>query len=545
MLAPLRVAVFRRTWSASLFSNFGLLVQGVGAAWAMTELTSAADMVALVQTASVLPLMLFAMFAGAIADTYDRRKVAMTGILIGLAGAVGLTLSASVGVLTPWLILAFTFTIGCSVALFGPAWQASVAEQVPPAHLGEAVALNSISYNVARSFGPAIGGFIVAAAGATAAFLVNAIFFLPMIVALLLWRRVQEPSRLPPEKLMRAIISGGRYVLHSPSIRPIIVRSIISSLAGSVLLALMPLIARDLLGGDARLFGLMLGCYGIGAVIGAFCVSPLRSRPGAEASVTGGVVLLGLASFVVAFSASPWLTGLALMAAGGAWMVSVTIFNIGVQTMSPRWVAGRVLAAFQTAVAGGLAVGSWIWGQAAETWGVSEAITVAAGATLLAAFVGRWLKLADFSPAEEAGLDLADPEVELDITGRSGPIVIEIEYRVPRDRARAFYGVMQDLQLSRQRNGAYGWALARDLSDPELWIERFHFPTWTDFLRHRNRPTSAERELQERIKAFHSGSGPIQIRRMLERPFGSVRWRDDVKDSRVPVVMPVAGGAAP
>jgi predicted MFS family arabinose efflux permease len=531
MLAPLRYPVFRRMWAASLLSNFGQLIQGVGAAWAMTELTRAADMVALVQTAAMLPLMIFALSAGAIADTYDRRKVALVALSIAFCGAIGLTLCTWLGLLAPPLILIFTFIIGSGMSLFGPSWLA--------------ISLNSISYNIARSFGPAIGGLIVAAGGTTVAFLMNALFFLPMIAVLLLWRRVHTPSRLPPERLRRAIVSGVRYVYHSPPIRITILRSILTTLLGCALPALMPIIARELLHGGAQIYGLVLGAFGIGAVFGALNVAVLTRRFGPEFTVRGCSVFMAAAMIVVALSSSVWLSSAALLIAGSCWMIAVTIFNIGVQTMAPRWVAGRALAAFQASIAGGIAIGSWIWGHVAKGYGVDMALIVAGSVTLLSVFAGRWLRVHEPDTADEAVKLLADPEVKLALNGRSGPIAVEIEYRVARHRARAFYGTMQEVQLSRQRNGAYQWSIARDISDPELWTERYHCPTWLDYLRQRNRPTQAERELHGRAFEFHSGPEPLRVRRMLERPFGSVRWSEDVQDSEVPTVLPVppnAGG---
>jgi len=539
-LEPLRHPVFRRMWVASLLSNFGLLIQGVGAAWAMTEMSSAANMVALVQTAAMLPMMLFALSAGAIADTYDRRLVGLAALCLALAGAVGLTISAWLGVLSPWLILIFTFVIGSGIALFSPAWQASVSEQVPAASMPNAISLTSISFNIARSFGPAIGGLIVAAGGATAAFLVNALFFLPMIVVLALWRRVQEPPRLPPERLNRAVVSGVRYVFHSPGMRVIVFRTILTGVLGAVVLALMPLIARDQLKGTAEIYGLMLGAFGVGAVLGALCVATLRRNLGPEVAVRLCTLASAIAMLVIALSHTVWLTGAALVLAGACWMTAVTIYNIGIQTMTPRWVAGRALASFQASIAAGVAFGSWAWGSIAQLFGVDMALLAAAAATIVSLIAGLWLRLPQARDMVEESDDLmADPDVEMSLSARSGPIVIEIEYRVPRHRARAFYSVMQEVQLSRQRNGAYGWSIARDVSDPELWTERYHCPTWLDYLRQRNRPTQSEREIHNRAFEFHEGSEPLRIRRMLERPFGSVRWREDVRDTATRAVLPV------
>ncbi len=212
IVAPLRFAVFRRIWIAGLLSNLGLLIQGVGAAWQMTLMTSSADMVALVQTAGLMPTLLISIAAGAIADMHDRRIVALVGLSIALTAAATLSVLAYAGLLSPYVLLGFSFLIGTGMALFQPAWQASVNEQVPPETLPQAVALNGISFNIARSFGPAIGGVIVAAAGAVASFVVNALLYIPLIVVLLLWKREIEPSRLPPERLSRAIVSGVRYV---------------------------------------------------------------------------------------------------------------------------------------------------------------------------------------------------------------------------------------------------------------------------------------------------------------------------------------------
>lgn len=544
MLEALSYSVFRRIWGASLFSNFGQLIQSVGAAWAMTELTGKADMVALVQTATFLPMMLFALSAGAIADTYDRRKVAMVAIGIALVSAAAMTVTAWAGLLRPILILVFTFFIGTGVALFGPSWQASVSEQVPSSSVPAAISLNSISYNIARSFGPAIGGLIVAAAGAAAAFLVNVLFFLPMLVVLFLWKRAHEPSRLPPERLNRAVVSGVRYVIHSPKIRVVIIRTIITGTLGCAFQALMPLVARDLLHGDARTYGLLLGAFGIGAVIGAFAMNSLRERFAYESIVQMTSVTLGVAMLGVAFS--PWalLTVAALVLGGSSWMISITIYNVGVQTVLPRWVSGRALAAYQTAIAGGMAVGAWIWGHVAQAFSVGTGLSVAGICCMLSACAAIWLRLPNApDPVEEAAVMLAEPQVDLDLTPRSGPIVVEIIYNVPRFRARAFHSIMQEVQLIRQRNGGYDWSLARDIGNPELWTERFHCPTWLDYLRQRSRSTQAEREMFDRANAFHEGEAPPLIRRMLDRPFGSVRWREDVRENAVAAIAP--GPATP
>jgi MFS family permease len=541
--APLRHTVFRRIWLASLLSNLGLLIQGVGAAWAMTQMTSSADKVALVQTALMLPIMLISMPAGAIADMYDRRIVALVSLSIALVGATALSVLAWLGRITPEILLAFCFIVGSGMALFGPAWQSSVSEQVPAETLPSAVALNGISYNIARSFGPAIGGIVVASAGAVAAFAINAVFYIPLLVVLFLWRRISEPSRLPRERLNRAIVSGVRYIANSPSIRIVLTRTLVTGLIGGSVSALMPLVARDLLHGGAQTYGIMLGAFGMGAVIGALNIGELRKRMSGEAAVRACALTMAGAIAAVALSRQPVLTAAALVVAGAAWMLAVALFNIGVQLSAPRWVAGRSLAAFQASIAGGIAIGSWGWGRLTDAAGVETALMVSAALMFASPLLGRWLKMPPVDTRAEAAELLADPEVRLALTGRSGPLVVEIEYRVDRENARTFHNVMQEVQLSRQRNGAYGWSIARDIADPELWTERYHCPTWLDYLRQRNRTTQSERALHRRAMDFHLGPDPVRVRRMLERPFGSVRWKEDTPDLAASEVLPVATAA--
>ena len=542
--APLRHPVFRRIWFASLLSNLGLLIQGVGAAWAMTQMATSADDVALVQTALMLPVMLISMPAGAIADMYDRRLVALASLSISLSGATALSLLAWFNLITPHILLTFCFVVGSGMALFGPAWQSSVSEQVPSETLPSAVALNGISYNIARSFGPAIGGIVVAAAGAVAAFAANAVLYIPLLVVLFLWRRVSEPSRLPRERLNRAIVSGVRYIANSPSIRIVLARTLVTGVIGGSVSALMPLVARDLLHGGAQTYGIMLGAFGMGAVIGALNIAEVRKRLTGEAAVRACALSMGGAIAAIALSREPVLTAAALVVAGAAWMLAVALFNIGVQLSAPRWVAGRSLAAFQASIAGGIAVGSWGWGRLTDAAGVESALLVSAGLMVLSPLLGLWLHMPRVGARNEDAELLADPEVQLSLTGRSGPLVVEIEYRVDQDNARAFHNVMQDVQLSRQRNGAYGWSIARDIADPELWTERYHCPTWLDYLRQRNRSTQSERALHQRAMGFHLGPDPVRIRRMLERPFGSVRWKEDTPDRAASEVLPVVATAA-
>ena len=533
MLAPLGHPVFRQIWLASLFSNLGWLIQGVGAAWIMTQLTTKADLVAMVQTAQMGPTLLLALAAGAIADMYDRRKVALVALSISFVGASTLAALSFAGLVTPTVLLVGCALIGAGGALMGPAWQASVREQVPPALLPSAITLNSISFNIARSFGPAIGGVIVATVGGAAAFATNALFYLPMLVALGRWKRTPEPARLPPEGLGRAMVSGVRYVFHSPPIRVVLVRTLLTGMAGAAVSGLMPLIARDVLGGNAQTFGLLLGAFGVGAVTSALNTARLHRRFSPEILVRAATLIVAFATAVVGFSTSVYLTAAALLVSGAGWMLCINELNIAIQTSSPRWVAGRALAMFQASIAGGIALGAWTWGTIAQAHSVPTALKLSALVLALLPLLGLVLRLGDRGQGSAEAGPLPDPEVALRLTARSGPIRIELEYSVPPERARAFYDLLQRVRTVRARSGGYGWSIARDLARPDRWIESYSCPTWFDYLRQRTRTSETERALLAEVSVFQDPDRPVEVRRWLERPFGSVRWKDETPDADV------------
>ncbi len=537
-LEPLREPAYRRIWGASFLSNFGQLILGVGVAWEMTRLTDSPAMVALVQTALMLPLMLVALPAGAIADMFDRRKVAMTGLAIASGFGLTLSLLAYLQLTTPWLLLAFCSLIGSGYALYAPAWQSSIGEQVKPAAVPAAVALNTISYNIARSFGPAVGGLLVLAAGAQAAFAVNAFGYLPLMLAFFLWRRGQVPSRLPPERISRAIISGVRYVFHAGGIRTVLVRAFIFGLGSGTATALAPLIAKHLLGGDAATFGILLGAGGVGAVLGALTINWVHNHLGLEKAVSTLSALAGIALVGVGFSHSLVLTSIGMFLVGGATMVTISLCNIAVQVSVPRWVTARALSLFSSLLTGGIAVGAWFWGSVASWWSVEVAI-IASGLFLcclpLLAFV---LRLPNINEASAESVDLdTEPEVALAITLRSGPVAIEIDYHIAPDDARSFYDAMRDVRKVRLRNGGFDWSISRDIADPALWTERFHFPTWGDYLRMRDRYTLADMAAQTKADQYQIAEQPKSIRRRLERPFGSVRWQTETPDTHQETVV--------
>lgn len=517
--APLRHRAFAGIWLATLVSNFGGLIQGVGAAWMMTSLARSADMVALVQAATTLPIMLFSLVAGALADSFDRRRIMIGAQLLMLAVSATLAAVTFAGWLTPWLLLGLTFLIGCGAALNGPAWQASVGEQVPREDLPGAVALNSLGFNIARSVGPAIGGAIVAAFGAAAAFLANAFSYVGLILVLLGWKRPVAERTLPREPIGAAIASGLRFVLLSPAILRVLGRGAAFGVCGAALWALMALIARDRLQGGPLTYGLCLGAFGIGAVVGALLSTRLRARFLNETLVRGS--MLAFAAGTAGAALSPWLplTMLVLLLAGGGWVLALSTFNVTVQLAAPRWVVARALAAYQMTTFGGLALGSWTWGHMAEAAGLQVALLVSAGACTLAALVGIWKPLSQ--PAEEnldPGRHWGDPHPVLPVDAREGPVVVTVTFRVDPADAPAFSAAMAERARIRRRDGARDWALLRDVEDAWVWVERFSAPNWADHLRQHERVTVADRAVEQRVLAFHRGEGVPQVRHLIERP---------------------------
>lgn len=531
--APLREPVFRRIWSASLFSNFGQLFLGVGAAWEMTRLSNSPSMVALVQTAMMVPLMLVTLPAGAIADMFDRRRIAMTGLGFSALCAAALAGISYAGLITPWILLLFCMLIGAGVALYSPSWQASIPEQVSRAHLPAAVALGTISYNVARSFGPALGGLIVVLYGARAVFGMTSLLYLPLLAAFILWQRDHMPSRLPPERIDRAIVGGARYALHAPAIRTALLRVFLFGLTTATASALAPLIAKDLLHGDAATFGILLGAQGLGAVAGALFVSRIRAIVSTEVAIRLFAIGTGAALVGVGFSHTLVLTCAAFLVVGACNILTVAMLNVTVQLSAPRWVTARALSLFSSAITAGVGIGAWGWGTIAAAHDVGFAFAASGVAVTATALLGLVLPVTRDQMEDNASVDLGhQPEVGMALTMRSGPVVVEVEYDVDPDCARDFYGVMMKMQSMRKRIGAFQWSIARDIADPRIWTERYHCPTWGDYLRMRDRYTQADFDIQEEADSYNRSRHGRRVRRRLERPFGSVRWKAESYDPR-------------
>lgn len=498
--SPLSQPTFRSLWLAILVGNIGTWINDVAASWVMAENTGSPFMVAAVQTATTLPMVLLAVFAGALADIVDRRKFLIAAQLWMLVVASGLALAAHWDVLTPWLLVGLTFCLGIGAAMAAPAQQAVTPELVPRPMLGPAVALGSLSMNIARSIGPALGGLIVAQWSVAAAFAVNALSFLGIVIVLALWRRAPAESGRPPEHFGTALRAGVRYVVHASPLQAVLAKAGLFFVFASGFTALLAIVVKQELSAGAGAYGILLGCFGIGAIAGALCLPRIRSRVDPDR-----LVLIASLVFAATLGALAMVRTLvvlypACLIAGFAWISVLSSFHIAAQTSSPAWVRARALSLYIVVFSGGLAAGSLIWGLLAEQTSPRLALLAAAGATAVAALVGRRFKLGaaaqvDVTPSGH----WPEPVVEGDEPGERGPVLVTVEYRVRPDAEAAFHQLLHALGRSRRRDGAIQWGVMEDVSAPGTFLEYFVTSSWLDHLRQHDRVTVDDRELQVAI----------------------------------------------
>ena len=399
---PLLHRAFMLILLGSLLSNFGNAIQSVGAAWHLTVLGQPADMIGLVQTALNLPIMLLALPAGASADMFERRTIMLTAQVGMFLVSVLLVLLALSGAASPWAIIGLTAILAAGVAYFNPAMAAAIGSVVPRSELAAAVSLNILQFNVARSLGPAIGGAIVAFGGATSAFVVNALSYLMVIVVLWRWR----PEPAPPKerrRLLPMIADGFRFAGRSPQIRVIMLRAFTFTATGAAAWALMPLVAEDLLAGGSAVYGLLLAALGLGAVIGAAGATYVRSRFSAEAITRAAGMIYGLGSIGVALGPGLVPSLLLLVMAGAGWVQALSGFSVAGQLWASREVVGRIVAMVSSLTFGGIALGSWLWGHFAESYGIADALLASGAGMIVLPLVGLlWRMPAHQAPAEQS-----------------------------------------------------------------------------------------------------------------------------------------------
>jgi MFS family permease len=503
--APLRHAVFRALWTAVLVANVGTWMQGVAAAWAMTSLSRSPALVALVQTATTLPVVIVSLPAGALADILDRRRVlVVTQLWIAIAATV-LAGLAFAGWLTPAALLGFTFMIGLGLATWGPAWMAMFPELVPRRELPAAVALGGVSVNVARAVGPAIGGVLLALAGPEAVFAVNAVLAIAAAVAFARYGPPRTPSGLPAEYLLGAVLAGARYVRFSPALRRVLWRTGLFIFGGSALWAMLPLVARGPLGLGSSGYGLLLACMGIGAVAIVPLLTRMRHALAPDLIAGLAAVAFGLGTLALAL-APPLAVSCAVLAlAGAGWTSGMAVFTTSAQEILPAWVRARALAYFLLVIQGGLALGSAAWGWLAGRTDLDTTLLAAAGVLGLAAVAGVLRRLPRLAaeplpatPWPEPLVAAAEPEPS------DGPVLISVPYDVPVHDRRAFMDAVRHIEPIRRRDGAVSWRLYRDVGRPERYVEVFETRSWDEHVRQHARSTLAEEDLERELASWRA-----------------------------------------
>jgi MFS family permease len=514
--SPLRHERFRLFYIGSIGTAFGYTMQATVAAWLMATLTPSALMVALVQTASTAPALLFGLVAGTLADIVDRRRVVLFTQVLLLTATVLLGGATLAGMIGPVSLLALTFVIGVGFTFYMPAQQALVNDLVPRAELSPAVALAAVAFNVARAAGPALAGGIAAWLGTGNALLASALFFVWMIVALRGW-----PAAVPaipgiPETLLSGIRSGLRYVRHSPPLLALIVRNLSFSVCASALWALLPVVARDQLGLGAGGFGMLFGFFGAGAVAGALWLPRHLRQMALDTVVTAGHLVWVAAAVIIAVAPTVAVAIVGTCAAGAAWVTVLASLSAGTQSAAPGWVRARAVSTSLVAMQASLALGSVLWGALATAAGTRIALAVSAGVMLVLLALTRRVRVA---LGEEADVTTGVPLPEFAITAEpmpdDGPVLIQIEYMIDAQNRDRFLRAVYAIEPTRRRNGASYWRLYRDLEHEGRFVERFVITSWAEYVRLRARMTVAERRLQVRVRQLQRPDVPIRISRLI------------------------------
>ena len=514
--SPLQNAVFRRFYFGSIGAALGYTMQATIAAWLMATLTTSELMVALVQSASTAPTLLFGLVAGTLADIVDRRRVILVTQVVLFAASVLLGSAALVGIVGPSTLLMLTFLVGTGFTFYLPAQQASINELVSRAELARAVALGSVAFNVARALGPALAGAIAAWLSSGSALLLGAFFFVPMFIAM---RRTKPPEvALPgvPERLLSGVMIGLRFVRHSAPMRALVVRNLAFSVCASAFWALLPVIARDQLGLGGGGFGLLSASFGIGAIVGAISIPGQLERQSMNNVVTSGGMLWALAILIVALTVN---TGLALVGAalgGAAWVYVFATLSAGTQSSAPAWVRARAVSMNLVATQGCLAIGSAFWGAVASGVGTRWALGGSAAAVIVLQWIYRRVRVKMGQEADVVpGVRLPELAILAEPLPDDGPVLIQLEYRIDPENRDAFLKAIQKVGPTRRRNGATSWRVFRDVGEEGRFVERYVIASWAEYVRLRSRMTMADSRLQQRVAELQRQDIPIRVSRLI------------------------------
>jgi MFS family permease len=527
-VAPFRHPAFRGLWIATLASNTGLWIQNTGAGWLMTSLAPSPVMVSLVQAASMLPVFLFALPGGALADILDRRRTLIAAQIWISAAGVLLAALAAMGLLNAWGLLALTFMIGTGTAVMFPAWAAAIPELVPQDDLVQAIALNGVGFNLARALGPALGGFAMAAAGPPATFSLNTLGFFALLWALLAWRRPVPPrSDLPAERLPSAMRAALRFATAMPIMRAAILRACAFFFFAAALWALLPLIVRKGLDLGPMAFGLMLGASGAGAVIAGVALPLLRERlsPGRLVLVAS---LLAYAAMALLAMTRHWVpAAFAVVLFGAAWLSAGTTLGAVAQMTAPAWAQARALGVCQVCFFGAQAVGSALWGWIGSRLDVPTALVLCAATGALTAVAVRSWRLSGFRADRARAWAKKLREIQLPrpqppapavttlLQSDAGRVLEAVHYRVDPANREAFLEAMREVRHVRIRAGALVWRLYEDVAQPDRWMELWAMESWTEHLREGTRLDDADIAVLARAAAMHQGEGLPEASRHL------------------------------
>ena len=519
--APFRHRWFAEMWSAQFVSNIGSWMQTVGSQWLMLTLTSSAAYVALVQTAASLPVMLFAVLAGAAGDLADRRRFLLAAQGFMLLAATALGALALAGLVTPWLLLALIFAVGTGQALTSPTWQTLQPELVPPPERAQAISLGSVNQNLARAVGPAIGGLVLAATSAGTVFLINAATFLVVIAVIYTWRSTRSADTLPREHVGEAIRAGGRFVAASPALRVILLRAALFIFFASSIWALLPLTASSQLHLGSGGYGLLLGCVGLGAVGGAALLPRLRARLTPGALLTAGSLGLAAVALVLGYVHVTVIVGVALALGGLAWILTLSTLNSLYQLTLPGWVKARGISFYLIVFQGGNAVGSAAMGITAEHLGLSPTLLVAAAALALGPLAGLRYRFQPIPPRDllPAG-DWPAPHLTAG-DSPAGPVMVTVEYWPREGLAGDLLAALRDARFSRRRTGASAWRVWQDAADPNRIVEQFTVASWPEHLRQHDRVTGRDQQRLDSIRAMTDPGHPTTVTHWLTPPPGS------------------------
>ena len=508
--SPFRYTAFTLIWIATVVSNIGGWMYNVASGWLMTSLDPNALIVSLVQVANSLPMFLFAIPAGALADIVNQRRFLIFGESAITITSIAFAALVWLHLITPVTLLVFSFVVTVGSAMTAPAWQSVVAKLVPKQDLPGAVAANSVGINVSRAIGPALGGIIVGALGIAAPFWLDAVSNIGVIAALIWWHAPKKSgSPLPPEPFGSAVRTGLRYARYNSFLSATLIRTIAFFVFGSAYWALLPLVARTQIAGGPALYGVLLGAIGAAAVGGAFLLRRLREKLGADALVAAASLGTALATALFAIARQPATAILASFIAGASWIAAVSSLNVSAQVALPEWVRGRGLAMYVTVMFGALTIGSAIWGEVAAIAGLPAALLFAAlGAIIGIPLTWRW-KLqtganVDFSPS----MQWPDPVTTHAIEADRGPVLVTVEYRIDPKNRNAFLHAIGQNSRERRRDGAYDWGIFEDPADEGRFVETFLTDSWLEHLRLHRRVTKADLISERAVRRFQIGEGP-------------------------------------